>query len=321
MDPRIRKLMNPGLLHRAAASQGLDSTKLTDFDGYESFVYDTGDNRILRVTHSQRRSVEQIQAEVDWINYLHGGGAQVSRALLSPYGNLIEATDDGEGGQFLATCFEKATGQLIDRAGWTDSLVAAYGRMIGQIHRLTVDYPADSTGHFRGRWDESRHLPVASILGEDHDIMSLYHPLLAHLRNLPDSGDAFGMIHQDAHAGNFHADESGKLTLFDFDDCLFGHFAYDLAMVLFYIITNHPQADEIGPWFWPRFKQAYLIEYQLDQFWFEEMPHFMRLREFDLYAFLVRDGDIHPPDSWPGEFMQGRRQRILSDRPYISFVT
>ena len=42
------------------------------------------------------------------------------------------------------------------------------------------------------------------------------------------------MIHQDAHLGNLFVDDNYTLTLFDFDDCVYGHFIYDIAMVLFY---------------------------------------------------------------------------------------
>ncbi len=43
------------------------------------------------------------------------------------------------------------------------------------------------------------------------------------------------MIHQDAHTGNLFVDDDYTMTLFDFDDCVYGHFIYDIAMVLFYI--------------------------------------------------------------------------------------
>ena len=61
------------------------------------------------------------------------------------------------------------------------------------------------------------------------------------------------MIHQDAHAGNFFVNDKGQITLFDFDDSLYGHFVYDLAMVLFYAVTNREDAEEFVPLFWEAF--------------------------------------------------------------------
>ena len=145
---------------------------------------------------------------------------------------------------------------------------------------------------------------------------------MAYLEALPQDAESFGMIHQDAHAGNFFVDDNGQIMLFDFDDCLYGHFVYDLAMVLFYAVTNREDADEFAPMFWEAFWRGYCEENKLDDVWLKEIPHFMKLREIDLYAVLTRD---YAPgewagDSWSGTFMNGRLARIEQGIPYISMT-
>lgn len=54
--------------------------------------------------------------------------------------------------------------------------------------------------------------------------------LLGELRALPRTPDGSGMIDADFNDGNFTVDDAtGDLTVFDFDDCYYGWFAYELA--------------------------------------------------------------------------------------------
>jgi Ser/Thr protein kinase RdoA (MazF antagonist) len=149
--------------------------------------------------------------------------------------------------------------------------------------------------------------------------MKLAEANLSYLRQLPTPPDAFGLIHQDAHTGNLFVDEHGQITLFDFDDCVYGHFVYDIAMVIFYAVTNHPEPVEFCARFWPLFWQGYCEENQLDPIWLKEILPFMKLREIDLYGILSRDYPDLSGDGWGASFMRGRREIIRAERPYIDF--
>lgn len=137
------------------------------------------------------------------------------------------------------------------------------------------------------------------------------------LRRTP--ANAYGLIHQDAHTGNLFVDENGRITLFDFDDCVYGHFIYDIAMVLFYAVTNRLNAVKFCAEFWPLFWQGYREENELDPVWHKEIPHFMKLREIDLYGVILRDIPDYGDDGWVAGFMQGRQENIWAERPYIDF--
>ena len=79
-------------------------------------------------------------------------------------------------------------------------------------------------------------------------------------------------MHQDAHGGNFFVDEAGNITLFDFDDCVYGHFIYDIAMVLFYAVMS--DFEQRTPEFCVPFFRGYRSENHLDPIWLSEIPHF-----------------------------------------------
>ncbi|MCP4182277.1 MAG: phosphotransferase, partial [Hyphomicrobiales bacterium] len=292
--------------------------------GFESFMYEFAKNHgdyILRIGHSKRPTAELIQGEVDWINYLAAGGAGVAQAVLSEDGNLVEAIDDGQDGQFMATAFVKAKGgNAWQMQKWDERLFGLYGRLIGQIHRLSKDYKLPNPAWRRPEWDD----PIMRIddwLPADQPIVQeRMRDVIQTIIALPKDHAGYGLIHQDAHGGNFFVDEDYAITLFDFDDCAYGHYVYDIAMVLFYAVTNHPDALNFGSEFIQHFLRGYQEENVLDSQWLLEIPHFLKYREIDLYAVIHRSFDLDKleDDPWVANFMRGRREKIEADLPYLA---
>jgi len=324
MEERIKARFNSAILEEALRRYGVTPDRARLLDGFESFMYEfdgTSGEYILRLGHSLRRSELLIQAEVDWINYLAAGGAAVARAILSAQGRLVEAIDDGHGGQFLATAFVKARGQSPWDSGWSPTLYETYGQSIGRMHALSRRYRPTDPAWQRPHWDDPALMEVERFFPTDDTIVrQKYRALLAYLRGLPRSIETYGLIHQDAHGGNFFVDEAGRITLFDFDDCAYSWYANDLAIILFYMITNRADAIEITREFMPHFLRGYRRESQLDPIGLKELPHFLKLREIDLYAVIHRSFDVANIDNaWCAKFMEGRRDRIERDVPYVEF--
>jgi Ser/Thr protein kinase RdoA (MazF antagonist) len=325
MDPVIAARFNDNILQTATQRYNIPVGQIELLDGFESFIYrfQRPDGQfILRIGHSSRRSPNLIRGEVDWINYLAAGGAPVARAVHSAAGNLVEPVSDGQGGEFLCTAFIHAPGREISRQHINNSLVINYGRLIGRMHALAKTYQASNPDWTRYAWDAPEN-NTAERQMPDKEMRALekYRLVLEHLRSLPREKHGYGMIHQDAHLGNAYADEDNQITLFDFDDCVYGHFIYDIAMVLFYVANGQPDPAEYTNWFMPLFLSAYQEQNRLDPAWLAELPHFMKLREIDLFAaihFSFRDGD-HPDDPWCARYMEGRRSRIESDTPFITY--
>ncbi len=159
---------------------------------------------------------------------------------------------------------------------------------------------------------------MAFLPATDHVAADHFRQTIRHLQRLPQTPDAYGMIHQDAHGGNFFVDDRGRLTLFDFDDCCYGHFIYDVAMVIFYAATNTDDPAAYARQFFPPFWRGYRQENELDPVWLNEIPWFLKLREIDLYAVIHRSyGADHIPDSWAAQFMRGRKEKIDAAVPYL----
>jgi Ser/Thr protein kinase RdoA (MazF antagonist) len=275
----------------------------------------------LRVSHSLRRSPELIAGEADWINYLADWGVPVARALESRSGRLVEAVEDGQGGQFLATAFVKASGKSPWAVGWSSALYERYGQLIGSMHARTKQYrPADPAWK-RPEWDDSLFNFVGSFLPESEQVAKeKYRALCAHLHRLPKDTDSYGLIHQDAHGSNMLISDSGTITLIDFDDCAYSWFINDIAIVLFYMTAGEDDPAAVTGEFMPPFLRGYRQANQLDPRWLKEIPGFLKLRELELYAVVHRDFDVnHIDHRWVGRFMHERKQRIEQDAPFIDF--
>jgi Ser/Thr protein kinase RdoA (MazF antagonist) len=152
-------------------------------------------------------------------------------------------------------------------------------------------------------------------------ILDQFLGLMRHLGTLSKDHESYGLIHQDAHAGNFFVADGDKITLFDFDDCVYSWFIYDIAMVLFYGLMGHEGDPAHIEYFCRHFLHGYRQENLLDPKWLIEIPNFLKLREIDLYAQILFSfgGAEHIDDPWCQKYMKGRKQKIESGSPYIDF--
>jgi len=323
MKPDIRALFNKDILAEAGARYGIRSDELHELDGFESFIYAysrDGRDFILRIGHSHRRSEALVLGEVDWLNFLSRGGAGVARAVASIRGRLVESFSDGVGGHFLATSFVKAAGRPPwENEQWQPPLFENLGRLIGRIHALSKDYLVSDPNWTRPHWDDPVMLDVDSWLPKGETlILRRFEELMSHLRNLPMDRESYGLIHQDAHAANFFVDVQGDITLFDFDDCTYSWYVNDIAIALFYAVTNVVEPESAGRTFWTHFRRGYEAECALDPAWLEQVPHFLKLREIYLYAAIHRSFDVdNLTNPWVSQFMVGRRERIINGVPYL----
>ena len=322
MKPDIKARFTDQMLADITERFQPDPGSLETLDGFESFIYRftcKGEGRILRIGHSGRRGREYVLGEIDWINYLAAGGAGVAEALPSANGILVETLADGHGEQFIAVSFREAQGKPPHQFGWGSKLYENYGRTIGRMHALTSRYEPTVSNGRRPYW----HEPAITDLG---DVLTRIDPVAAQKMEalvqachaLPAPRDAFGLIHFDAHGGNFFVDEDGRLTMFDFDDCNYNWFAADIAIVLFYkIMWNEDRAAAAREFLHP-FLRGYRNEHHLDPKWLETIPIFLKIREIDLYGVIHRDFDLETEDHpWIVGYMKGRREAIHAEKAYV----
>jgi Ser/Thr protein kinase RdoA (MazF antagonist) len=324
LEKRIKVRFNDTILSETLDRYGADISAAKPLDGFESFIYEyakDGQEYILRIGHTHRRSIELIQGEVDWINYLFDGGVHVAKANLSESGRLVESIPDEKGEHFLAVSFLKADGAPPTKNNWNEKLFNTYGQVIGKIHALSKKYVLPNQAWERPQWDDPEMLDMSGWLpANEYLVLEKYKRLKTHLNALPRGQETYGLIHQDAHGGNFFVDEEGAITLFDFDDCAYSWYMNDIAIVLFYAVIGEEDASGFTRRFMTSFLKGYSTENQLDPLWLREIPPFLKLREIDLYGVIHRSFDVDKiADPWSANYMNNRRDLIENDVPFIDF--
>jgi amicoumacin kinase len=198
-----------------------------------SFI-ESGNTRYLRLTSSCDRAREQIEAELDFIAHLHRGGVSVMLPISSAAGRFVEEIQFAN--HLLFGCvFEEAEGELFryDSAKFNKEHFILRGRTLGQIHALSTDYVP--SGRFRRfAWDEDKLLLEAGefLPKSEKAVWHAYGELREWLQDNPQSKGTYGLIHGDFGETNYRYRDD-QLNIFDFDDCRYHWFVYDLAITIY----------------------------------------------------------------------------------------
>ncbi|MFC1852741.1 phosphotransferase enzyme family protein, partial [candidate division CSSED10-310 bacterium] len=293
MDNRIRQKFTAAILEEVLARIDIEQQKLNLLDGFESFVYEFSREErdyILKISHSSRRTADMIHGEIDWLQYLAAFDVPVAKPALSARGNYIEIIGDNTE-YFTAISFEKVPGTFVSQEQWTPALFLKMGQIMGRMHHLTKSYKPARSNYKRPEWYEETAGFAEKYLPESENLVKeKYADLCTFLMSLPKDKDSYGLIYYDFHSGNFYVDQD-RIFLFDFDDCQYSWFADDIAIALFYAVPHHcdtPQALNRAREFYDQFMAGYARENTIDPAWLSRIPHFLKLREIDLYICIHR---------------------------------
>lgn len=323
--------MSKSVLQQAAELYGLAAGELKPaLGGHFTAVYEftrAGGRYILRITPpNEEIDLPSMQAILAWMDFLARQGAPVTRPILSPQGRLIECIEQDE--TYLAVVFEKATGMLAEELPfqqWSPALYRAVGRAAGKLHAVARTYTPPAGLLPRPQWDQggSYYRPVAGCEPDQAAALYEQRKVLERVEALPRAADSYGLIHADFHYANFFVDPAkGTVTIFDFDDCCYGWFAMDTAMILFDLLVLYPHYDKevFALRFLSSYLEGYRAESPLDAFWLAQLPHFLKLLETGIYLQVYRQHDPADSSSWVGRFMTGRKRRIEQGVPYVDIA-
>ncbi len=320
--------MNADLLQEVARIYGLPIQALSPLSGgHFAAVYgfsQAGRNYVLRIIPpSDDVDLEATIAILHWMHYLAGRGAGVPRPLPSPGGAWVQ-TIQREDGCYLATVSEQAPGTLSEELGeaqWSEALYENLGRTVGRMHALSKDYTPPPGSRRLPDWDKGGSLfsPLKRLEGAPAFLHEKRERVLSRFAGLPKGREVYGLIHADLHFGNFFVEtQSGTITFIDFDDCGYGWYVMDLAMLLFDALVLHSGDDPDGfaETFLRGLLKGYLPQNPMGGFWLRQLPHFLKLLEISVYATVYKAYAAGTNDAWIGKFMPGRKARLENDAPY-----
>lgn len=192
---------------------------------------------ILRISELNDRTLEDYLAEMEFIRYLAENGAPVADVISSKNGNLVEFVEDEKGTTYISL-FEYAKGMLMVDNGYryrTGAPLEEYfyntGKALGSIHRLSKEYQPE---HRRALYFDKFNMDYIGKLIPDQysELKKAIEKRISAFRELPVDKDGFGLVHFDFCDGNYHVDMStGDITVFDFDNCIYCWYMFDLAHV------------------------------------------------------------------------------------------
>ncbi len=194
-----------------------------------NLVYRLASGDYLRLTHSSLRDATAVAAGVDWARWLETNGADVSVALESISGCLIERMDD-----WLATVWRGVDGQSLgDRM--TETQLEAWGRAAGRLHKASANYEPRAVITSSGAVLPQRFKlltfwrNIEPIVRKDAELLEVYERLTPWLEGLPDAERL--ICHGDFRPANAVWDGS-SVRIIDFDEPVLACLEYDVARAM-----------------------------------------------------------------------------------------
>ena len=190
---------------------------------------DQGQLCFLRLAPLEEKNPAHVQAEIDFIQYLRGHGYPAMQPIPDNTGRLTFLLDSSWGA-YCVSAFAAVSGAPIEDTPLTPEIVHAYGQSLGQLHALSSVYEAPAN---RPAWDAVLNREVLKGTGASLAILSACDRLFVALRALPTDRSCYGLIHYDFEPDNVFWDASSRsISVIDFDDCLYGWYAMDVAQAL-----------------------------------------------------------------------------------------
>lgn len=108
MEITVERVFTNEILEEAANlfSVTVEKNPLGDFENYIFHAKDEkGVSYVLRLTHSSHRSEKQVEAELDFLQYLGEQGAKIAEPYYSTSRKLVEGIQAVDGTFFYASLF------------------------------------------------------------------------------------------------------------------------------------------------------------------------------------------------------------------------
>ncbi len=290
-----------------------------------------GENRyILRISSLPDRTEEDYLAETEFVHYLTQNGAPVADVIPSVGGRLVECVEE-DGKKSFISLFAYAKGMLMYDNGYRyrdgaplEEYFWNTGKALGAIHRLSKQYrPAHRRAAF---FDQFNMESIGRLIPDSYaELKQAIARRLEKYRTLPMDGEAYGLTHFDFCDGNYHVDmRTGEITVFDFDNCVYCWYMFDLAHVWthgvgWYRHLADPEKRKEGmKHYFDTVLEGYRSETEVSQELLEKLPLFidMTLIEnvVDEFACSAREGEL--PDD---EDIAELAECLIRDIPYAGF--
>ena len=287
---------------------------------------------VLRISELSDRTEEDYLAETEFIHYLAMNGAPVADVIPSVHGRLAECVEEGRQRVYLSL-FDWAKGMLMCDNGYRyregaplEEYFYNTGKALGTIHRLSKNF---RPVHRRPAFSDKYNREYIDCLIPDSftELKDAIARRLDEYQTLPTDAGSYGLIHFDFSDGNYHVDmKTGEITVFDFDNCVYCWYMFDLAHVWTHGVgwyRHEPDPKKrmaCMKQYFDKVLEGYRSETDVSAELLKKLPLFidMTLIEsiVDEFECSAREGGL--PDR---EDIEDEADCLINDIPYAGFGT
>lgn len=253
---------------------------------------------VIRVgVESTYRKAADVLSELMWIDDLKNDVSTICQPIPSLQNRMVERIAVGDL-IYLATMFRKANGAVLPEKKWDKNYFYNAGALLGEIHRTSSEGTQRGFRYKRRQWDESMYFDFSCF--DEYFGPSARRDaeaVLEKIKSIPRDPRWYGMIHGDYHSINMFCDW-GDLWAFDFDDCCYGYFMFDIACIaqIFSYSKSYASAHpnqtardlllgEEG--FLTLFRAGYSSAYPLPEEFWAQFHDFFRLRVAQIFTIQI----------------------------------
>lgn len=272
---------------------------------------------ILRVHRPAYHGVDEIRAELAWIDALRADNAVETPEILTMTdgGRIAQFEDAGDTRYVVAFAF--MPGQEPDAGASLTDGFATLGAISARLHghAKTWQRPAGftrKTWNFDsafgptplwGDWRDAPGLDPSDVAVLDHVCAVLKTKLDAY----GTGADRFGLIHGDLRLANLLVQDS-RLGIIDFDDCGVSWFVYDFAAAISFLETSPQVPALLDAWM-----QGYRSVAPLGAEHIAMIPTLILFRRLLLTAWIASHGETETA-AWAGQATYTAGTLALAER-------
>ncbi|PLR75775.1 aminoglycoside phosphotransferase [Bacillus sp. V3-13] len=313
--------MRNDILNKGAAAYGADVTSFKLLGGFDNNVYEckNKDGSLVLKFISGDNDLSSLKSEINWIYYLSEHGMNVTKPILSQNGNIIE-TISCEGEDFILIAFEKAEGEFLNDLESNPAVIKNWGHTMGKMHALAKTYEPLDPAIKHPEWNEGKVFTEYPDSAGEH-VYEKWINFINKLKQLPKDKNSYGLIHHDLHQKNFYIN-GNEIILFDFGDCEYNWFVYDIAISLYHAIQAIPETEQerretFALNFLDAFMKGYNEENSLGKNWLLRLQLFLNYRQVYSFVYLSKFLKIDESNVNVKKALARMRGKIENDIPYI----
>ena len=214
-----------------------DTESLTEYLKYfrisSNAVYPfamNGERHFLRLSPVEEKMEQNVKGELAFLQYLKEAGYPSVAPVPAKNGEIL-LTLCSKWGKYYASVFAGVAGVPIEETDYTAEIMVSYGKALGWLHRLSMNYVSDCS-----KWS------YEDVLVWIQDMLVTYRApesmltevaeVKKELALLTKNSETFGLVHYDFEADNvFYNEKDRSCHVIDFEDGMYHFFLVDIEQV------------------------------------------------------------------------------------------